>query len=101
MNYPLLAASFVLAGASFFDGLSTAYFLRNPMTTEQNFLFGLHPSKRRVFVEGALIIGAEITLSLVAAHWKHFLGDAFAFGFAAQSAIHVRNGIRNYRLPLK
>jgi len=100
MNTPLVLASILLSGASLFDGVSTVHFLKNPNYEEQNPLFGKRPSTLRVYGEGALIIAAEIAAGFLSSHNADVFGYLFAIGFGIQSFVHIRNGIRNLRLPV-
>lgn len=95
----LIAASVVLSAASLFDGTTTARFLKNPDYEEQNFLLGKRPSKLRIYGEGGLIIAGEIAVGLALSHVS-ILGYLIAAGFSFQSFVHIRNGIRNLKIPI-
>ncbi len=94
-----LIASIVLSAVSLFDGITTARFLKNPEYEEQNFLLGKRPSKLRIYGEGGLIIAGEIAIGFALSHVS-ILGYLIAVGFGFQSFVHVRNGIRNLKIPV-
>ena len=93
----LLIASIVLVVAAAFDGISTIYALGKG-AEEQNPLFGKHPSGLRVFVQGTLIIAAEIALSWLLFSYRPVAGNVAGVGMLVQSGFHIFFGIRNFRV---
>jgi hypothetical protein len=93
----LQIASIALALAAFADGLSTVHFLRKS-DTEQNFLFGPHPSTVRIFAEGAGLIGAEIITAFVIGHYSTDISYAIGCLLMVQAAAHVIFAVKNFKL---
>jgi hypothetical protein len=102
MNIPLVVASAILSGASFFDGWTTVRFLKNPDYYEADtaWLFGPRPSTLKVYGLGSLVIAAEIALGMLGNHFSAYLGYVAAAGFAYQAFTHVRAGIKNLKIPV-
>jgi hypothetical protein len=93
----LAIAGSILAGAALADGLSTVHFLKMGLG-ERNPLFGEHPSKLRLFGEGAAIIVAEIT---VVALLGRYAPRVQVIGLAlllVQAAAHIKLAIHNFSL---
>ena len=93
----LLIASIALAVAAVFDGISTIYALGKG-AEEQNPLFGKHPSGLRVFVQGTIIIAAEIGLSWLLYSYRPVAGDIAGVGMLIQSGFHIFLGVRNFQV---
>jgi hypothetical protein len=92
----LLIASITLAVAATFDGISTVFALGRG-GEEQNPLFGKHPSGLRVFVQGTLLIAAEIGLSWLLYSYRPVVGDIAGACMLIQSGFHIFFGCRNFR----
>lgn len=98
MNVPLLFASVALAGAALFDGISTVHFLKNPAYRETNWLLGPRPSALRVYAEGGALVGSEVIAASALNHLSVYLGYALAAAAVYQIYVHVRNGIKNFKI---
>src|SRR5260370_26620621 len=84
----LLIASIALAVAAVFDGISTIYALGKG-GEERNPLFGKHPSGLRVFVQGTIIIAAEIGLSWLVYSYRPGPRDIAGAVILVQSGFHI------------
>jgi hypothetical protein len=92
----LLIASIALAAGAIFDGISTVYALGKG-GEERNPLFGKHPSGLRVFVQGTLIIAAEVGLSWLLYLWNSVAGDIAGGTMLLQFGFHIVFGIKNFQ----
>src|SRR5882762_8813540 len=93
----LLIASIALAVAAVFDGISTIYALGKG-GEERNPLFEKHPSGLRVFVQGTIIIAAEICLSWLLYSYRPVAGDIAGAVILIQSGFHMFFGARNFQV---
>ena len=89
--------SVVLVASAFVDGLSTVHFLKKGYI-ENNPLFGQTPSKTRIFLEGGLIIAAEIGIGIGFNDISHWAGLAVAVGLLVQSAYHIKYAVGNFKV---
>ena len=87
----------LLAITSLLDGISTTRFLKLGYQ-ELNPIFGPRPSTTRVFGEGMSIIAAEIGIALLVTHYHPMAARVFIIGGLVQSAIHIYEAIKNWRL---
>lgn len=78
------------------DGLSTVKMLKTYW--EINPLFGKHPSKDRVFLEGSALIAAEIAAAFAVSHFNFKAGEIFGLFLLIQSGIHIYFAVHNYSL---
>jgi hypothetical protein len=98
--FPLLASSLFMAVASVFDGITTVKMLKAGYY-ETDPLFGKHPSTVRIFLEGIILVAAEIGLAFLANHWSTAVGLICAAAFLAQGSIHIFDGRHNLDLAKK
>jgi hypothetical protein len=92
----LLIASISLAVAATLDGISTVYALGKGRE-ERNPLFGKHPSGLRIFVQGTLIIAAEIGLSWLLYSYSSALGYIAGALLLIQSGFHFFFSYKNFQ----
>lgn len=76
----------ILCFCAFLDGWSTVQFLHRTFLSENNPLFGKHPSDLRVWGEGTLLIGAEIALAWWLSRRRSWMGWVCATAFLSQAA---------------
>jgi hypothetical protein len=95
----LIIASVTLAVAAAIDGASTVHFLGlGKGYTEANFLFGKNPSTLRVWLQGSLIIAAEIGVSWGLYAWNPIAGTIAGALMLVQSVFHFVFGYKNFQL---
>ncbi len=93
----LVIASIALGVAATFDGISTIYALGKG-GEERNPLFGKHPSGLRVFIQGTLIIGAEIGISWLLYSYKPVAGAIAGALISLQAIVHVVLAYKNFHV---
>ena len=97
MSQFLVIASIILVIAATIDGFSTIYALGKG-AEEKNPLFGKRPSGLRVFVQGTLIIGAEIGVAWLLYSYKPVAGVIAGALMLVQSLIHFILAYKNFQV---